>query len=368
MNEKGNYKSSRVSTKERTVLIPRIVLCLILFTTLALPSLYSSIITSIYSFLRSTAIYNLSAFETIEIFSWGLILLPLYAARFAKASAVCTFTPEGIPMASPTSVLPAFVPQGPPLHFSQPFYRRAIAYSSESSGYMAAFMLLNSILLMLDFTFVKKYAGVSIGDIRESGGYSRIPEAGQKNISGSFLSLTFHNFTMSSPLQISRALPLEAPSSQRLMLELLGALLVYDMLYFFCHLAVHDSNILGSIHSWCHNYSTKLCFTKSLCLLIERLFVMLLASFSLNIIGSHVLTRSVFIPIFMALLIETNARHDLAWGYDKILPKGFASKAREHNLGKGGGGHKNAIDLAAFFSFWDMVIVCVIVALCFFGF
>ena len=64
----------------------------------------------------------------------------------------------------------------------------------------------------------------------------------------------------------------------------------------------------------------------------ERLGLVLLANFSLNIIGSHVLTRTIFVPVFVWLLVEVHCGMDLPWAYDKILPRGWGGGARKHAM------------------------------------
>ena len=66
----------------------------------------------------------------------------------------------------------------------------------------------------------------------------------------------------------------------------------------------------------------------------ERLGLVLLANFSLNVIGSHVLTRTVFVPVLMWLLVEIYSGLELPWGYAKVLPKGWGRRGGlSHFLG-----------------------------------
>ena len=81
----------------------------------------------------------------------------------------------------------------------------------------------------------------------------------------------------------------------------------------------------------------------------ERLALVLLANFSLNIIGSHVLTRTAFVPFFVGLLIDVHSGLDLPLGYDKILPFGMGAGSRvhaiHHRTGEGA--------FQPFFCWWD---------------
>ena len=76
----------------------------------------------------------------------------------------------------------------------------------------------------------------------------------------------------------------------------------------------------------------------------ERLGLVLLANFSLNVIGSHVLTRTVFVPVPMRLLNEIHSGLELPWRYSRVLPKewgrggGFLSHFLGDTIGCWGGG------------------------------
>lgn len=81
----------------------------------------------------------------------------------------------------------------------------------------------------------------------------------------------------------------------------------------------------------------------------ERLSLVLLANFSLNIIKCHVLTRTAFVPIFVYLLVEIHSGLDLEWGYDKLLPFGLGAGARKHAKHH----REGRSEYEPFFSWWD---------------
>ncbi|KAL8661282.1 MAG: hypothetical protein Q9168_008402, partial [Polycauliona sp. 1 TL-2023] len=183
-------------------------------------------------------------------------------------------------------------------------------------------------LLLLDLSLIKKYAGVSVQDIATSGNYHLATIT--KTIHGTFLAPTLHNFTLSSPLQTRRALPFAAPTSRELVLQLAASLFIYDSLFFFFHLTLHHPKF-ASIHSQHHNHREINPQITNQLDIFERLGLVLLANFSLNIIGSHVLTRTLFVLLFVWLLVDIHSGMDLPWGYDKILPGGWASGSKRHN-------------------------------------
>ncbi|KAJ9603881.1 hypothetical protein H2200_011403 [Cladophialophora chaetospira] len=228
----------------------------------------------------------------------------------------------------------------------------------------------------MDLTMIKKFAGVPLNDIRVSGRYPPISALGtglderlstvstfvahdgnnrtlstnnEASIHATFLLPTLHNFTLSSPLQLVRALPPSAPTSRRLALELLTSFFIYDTLFFLLHLSLHTIPILSRTHLPHHTHQEMHPQITNRLSVPERLSLVLLANFSLNIIGSHVLTRTIFVPIFVDLLVEVHSGMDLPYGYEKFLPKGWGLGAREHarHHRTGSGCY------APFFAWWD---------------
>lgn len=211
-------------------------------------------------------------------------------------------------------------------------------------------------LLAMDLSMIKKFAGVDVAAIRESGGYPAAPSSSAaasgipgKTIHATFLAPTLHNFSWSSPLQLHRALPLEPPTSRRLLLELATAFFLYDALFFIIHILFHRIALLSAIHSPHHRHAEMHPQVTNRLSVAERLSLVLMANFALNGIGAHVLTRTLFVPLFVYLLIDVHSGLDLEWGYDKVLPWGMGAGARKHarhhREGKEG--------FAPFFGWWD---------------
>jgi cholesterol 25-hydroxylase len=214
-------------------------------------------------------------------------------------------------------------------------------------------------LLLMDFIMVKKFAQVPLDDILSSAGYAPRQMArdvrnaagimNNSTISNSFLLPTLHNFSKGSPLQLGRALPPVPPTSRRLVGELCASFFIYDAMFFLAHLAVHRIKPLMRIHESHHSHTEIHPQITNQLSMIERLSLVLFANFSLNIIGAHVLTRSIFIPIFVYLLVEIHSGIDLPWSYDKLMPAGWGAGAKthayHHRTGKGA--------FAPFFGWWD---------------
>ena len=177
----------------------------------------------------------------------------------------------------------------------------------------------------MNFTMIKNFAGVPVSNIRHSGGYRSLTHDEMESISPSFLLPTLHNFSWKSPAAATciAAVPANEP------MTLLGAhdgLLRLRRVILLHHLAFHRINFLARIHRPHHaHYEIHPQVTNRLSI-AELLSLILLANFSLNVIGRHVLTRTAFVPFFVGLLVDIHSGLNLPWGYDKILPFGMGGQ------------------------------------------
>ena len=326
---------STVTTRTAARLLPSLAFALrwtlltVLMSAVLLPGTYQTHLDSAWISLRSSRVYQWSTFETL----WTVFC---YAAIEPSITAVFMHQPRwrlahqsGKSLTSSPSK-----PKG---------MRRPSRRGLEALTYVAP-------LLTLDLAMIKKFAGVPLEDMLASGNYA--PEiSGHRS---TFLVPSLHNFTLSSPLQTHRALPVQPPSSRRLALELLCALVLYDALFFAFHLAMHALPGIRSWHRPHHSHGEMQPQITNQLHVFERMGLVLLANFSLNIIGSHVLTRTLFVPIFVWLLIELHSGLDLPWAYDKILPMGWGGGARKHasHHKDGSGG------LEPYFNWLDWCLEC----------
>ena len=99
---------------------------------------------------------------------------------------------------------------------------------------------------------VKKFVGVPKEDIIRSGGYT-IPVIfndttsslwardglTQIEIRPTWKVPTLHHFTWNSPVQLTRALPVEAPNSRSIIFGIIVALFLYDFYFYLPHIALH---------------------------------------------------------------------------------------------------------------------------------
>jgi cholesterol 25-hydroxylase len=289
----------------RGVLLPLLV------TAIATPRIYQPLLDRLWHYLCSTAVYNWSTFETIWTVSCYAIIEPGLINVFLHV-------PQWRLLPKPANGR------------TKP---RGMRRLSRRFGEIAIYVLP---LLTMDLTMIKKFADVPLAEILSSGNHDYPVYTGNETFVPShppktFLVPTLHNFSRSSPLQLFRALPTEAPSSRRLALELVASFIIYDASFFLFHLALHTISPLRNWHAPHHSHDTQINpqVTNQLSI-VERLGLIMLANFSLNIIGAHVLTRTLFVPLFVWLLVEIHSGLDLPWGYDKVLPRGWGGGARKH--------------------------------------
>lgn len=286
------------------------------------PSIYQPILDRLWTGLKHNSIYRSSTFETFwTVFCYAFIE-PWITTVFLKHPE-WRFTNKH----RKANQEPLRRPHG---------MKRPSRRILEGLTYIAP-------LLLLDLTMIKKFADVPIEDMLVSGNYDQ--SIGQVNCRGNvchtnFLMPSVHNFSFDSPLQTTRALPDQAPSSRRLVLELACSLIIYDAVFFLFHLTLHVLPGLRTWHAPHHKHAEIHPQITNQLHIVERLGLVLLANFALNIIKSHVLTRTLFVPTFVWLLVEIHSGLDLPWGYEKILPEGWAGGARKHAkhhaIGEGG--------------------------------
>ncbi|KAJ9659415.1 hypothetical protein H2198_003144 [Neophaeococcomyces mojaviensis] len=314
-----------------TAFWPRLILGTILSAAILSPNFLQRSLSATYGFLYQSSFYRFSGFETFETVLCYIILETLYIDKLKKNPDL-RIDKRGSALRESESSKPKL-----------PRMRRPSKRMTEMFIYVAP-------LLAMDFVMIKKFAGVPVADIRESGGYPPINTDQTDFIKPTFLLPTIHNFRLDSPLQLQRALPPDPPTSRRLALELLAAFFIYDTLFFLIHVAFHRIKPLARLHEPHHAHAEIHPQITNRLSITERLSLVLLANFSLNIIGSHVLTRTLFIPLFVYLLIEIHSGLDLQWGYDKIMPFGMGAGSKvhavHHRTGEGA--------FAPFFCWWDM--------------
>jgi cholesterol 25-hydroxylase len=314
----------------------RTALGTLFLSAVAFPAVYQPLLTPLWQWLIQNPLYRLSTFETI----WTVFL---YAVIEVSMTVVFMRNPRW------RFAVQAKKHQGDAVNKPHGM-RRPSRRWGEAVTYMTP-------LLLMDLTMIKKFADVPLTAMLESGNYHAAAAAIAANnststYSSTFLVPTLHNMTMSSPLQTQRALPDLPPSSRRVALELAASFFLYDALFFLFHFSLHVIPVVKQWHAPHHRHAEIHPQITNQLHIFERLGLVLLANFSLNIIKSHVFTRTLFVPIFIWLLVELHSGLDLPWGYEKILPNGCGGGARKHSLhhARGGGGYE------PYFTWWDILL------------
>lgn len=295
--------SSALSPSFPSVYVPRLFLSLLLGNAIAFPTLCQPALDQIYASLTTSPIYKSSTFETL----WTVILYAIIEASYTHKF--------------------GHNPQLRLANQKDAKHRRPLPKMQRPKKRVMEGLTYIGPLLLLDLTMIKKFSGVTVREMAISGNYD--PDT--VKMRGNFLAPTLHNFALDSPLQTQRALPPAAPTSRELVVQLVTSILIYDTVFFFFHLALHKLPFLNKIHSMHHKHGEINPQVTNQLDIFERLGLILLANFSLNIIGSHVLTRTLFVPMFVWLLVDIHSGLDQEWGYDKILPQGWAAGSKRHS-------------------------------------
>ncbi len=313
--------SCRNPQSQYALLLPRLFLTLALGSAILLPSLYQASLDRIYAYLYNSSLYRASTFETFwTVFCYAVTEVG-YVVRFVRNPHLRLAVQKDADTTKPIPKL------------TRPKHRIV-----EGLTYMAP-------LLLMDLTMIKKFGGVHVRDMALSGNYN--PDT--VSMRGNFLVPSLHRFTLDSPLQTIRSLPPVPPTSRQLIVQLAASIIIYDTLFFFFHLALHKLPFLNKIHSKHHKHGEINPQITNQLDIVERLGLVLLANFSLNIIGSHVFTRTLFVPMFVWLLVDIHSGMDQEWGYDKLLPRGWAAGSKRHSQH-----HQNGtMYYEPFFNWWD---------------
>uniref|UniRef100_F6Q7R7 Methylsterol monooxygenase 2-2 n=2 Tax=Ciona intestinalis TaxID=7719 RepID=F6Q7R7_CIOIN len=159
-------------------------------------------------------------------------------------------------------------------------------------------------LVILDTFHVKKYGGVS----------------------GALLNRRRQDW-----IQVTRQLPEDPPLLGDMVRHLVVGLVLYDVAFFLQHFTFHKIPTLYRLfHKKHHTHTSVNVKVTNRLHVIERILLVLSANFGLWIQGAHPLTRSVFIVVFISMLIENHCGFDFPYSYDKILPDGLVGGSRRH--------------------------------------
>ncbi|XP_025111362.1 cholesterol 25-hydroxylase-like isoform X1 [Pomacea canaliculata] len=132
-------------------------------------------------------------------------------------------------------------------------------------------------------------------------------------------------------IQTTRALPAAPPSVGQLFFQVIGSVLIYDAMFFFIHLMLHKHRKLYLLlHERHHVQDVMHAHVTNQLSMGERVTLVLAANQALKILFSHPLSRAVFVPVFIWLLVDNHSGYDFPWGLQHVVPGGLMGGARAH--------------------------------------
>ena len=143
--------------------------------------------------------------------------------------------------------------------------------------------------------------------------------------------MEFQKHGKSSWIQITRALPQQAPPLSTMCTHLLGAFIIFDALFYVIHRVFHENSWLYSnIHKVHHNHDTVHTRVTNQLHFIERALLLLCANIGLRVVHAHPFTRTIFVPIFIMWLIDNHTGYQLPISIDKLVPFGLVAGPSAH--------------------------------------
>ena len=132
-------------------------------------------------------------------------------------------------------------------------------------------------------------------------------------------------------VQHTRALPVAPPTVFQIVYQLLLSFIIYDLIFFIVHYALHKNLWLyKTVHASHHEHSLVHSRVTNQLSVAERITLVLSANEALKLVRSHPLTRTLFVPIFIGMLVENHCGYDLPFTLDKVIPFNLFGGAAQH--------------------------------------
>ncbi|ORX35088.1 hypothetical protein BD324DRAFT_117845 [Kockovaella imperatae] len=319
-------------SRKRNLFFLRCGLFSIVSTALLFPAWYDPFLQQLWSFLKNRSLYNSSMWESfLTMFSY-IIYEIFYTLLAINPKEPCTRIDrrpgESVDVRNHTEV-----------SGTSHLHRNGTVYIPSPRGRLREAIIYAAPVIFLDLIMVKKFVGVSKEDIIRSGGYSlsstnsSMDSVTRLEIQQTWKVPTLHNFSWSSPVQLVRALPEAPPTSRQIVIGVIGALVLYDFFFYVPHIAMHRFSLLWHFHKPHHKHAeihVQVTNQYVRLSLTERLTLLASANIALHAMSAHPLTRTIFVPIFLYLLVENHCGLDLPYGYHRLLPSGWAAGPEEH--------------------------------------
>jgi len=122
-------------------------------------------------------------------------------------------------------------------------------------------------------------------------------------------------------LHLTRLLPDSAPTVREVVGHTVGALVLYDAMFFMLHYVLHTfPAVYTLVHKYHHDHESVSHHVTNQLTPWERVFLILTANFSLKLMRAHPLTRNVFTHAFIWLLMDSHSGYDFPVWLDKAVP------------------------------------------------
>ncbi|CAL1531076.1 unnamed protein product [Lymnaea stagnalis] len=132
-------------------------------------------------------------------------------------------------------------------------------------------------------------------------------------------------------IQTTRALPGDAPPFLLLCAQVAASVFVFDFLFFGVHLLLHKNLFLFKhFHAVHHQHTLMHAHVTNQLSVVERLLLIASANYALKLFRCHPLTRVVYVPVFLWLLVDNHTGYDLPWGPHRLVPWGLMGGPAKH--------------------------------------
>ncbi|OWF46328.1 cholesterol 25-hydroxylase-like [Mizuhopecten yessoensis] len=122
-------------------------------------------------------------------------------------------------------------------------------------------------------------------------------------------------------IQTTRPLPIAPPTVGQVGFQLISSVLLFDFMFFCFHLLFHKNAWLyKTVHALHHKHDVMHGRVTNLLTVPERIVLILSANYALRFMGSHPITRMLFVPVFIFLLVDNHTGYDLPFGIHRIVP------------------------------------------------
>jgi cholesterol 25-hydroxylase len=111
-----------------------------------------------------------------------------------------------------------------------------------------------------------------------------------------------------------------------------AATVLYDLFFCTAHFVLHKvPSLYQHLHKSHHSHPQgMLADVTGQLALAENLADILLANLALKLVGAHPMTRFLYVPILLLLLVDNHAGFDFPWNYHRVVPFGVCGGGPAH--------------------------------------